>query len=294
LQRAFDRQRDAVAALGPPAPGRVDLLDDWDRLAAWASAGQRGQEQARREAGEAAERLGERHRTALSRLRAELSARGVQPPRRSDASAFTAAVATALAQARAELVRIGDAIAERQRLEDRAAESDADAAVADQLGLLLRSNAFPDWLVAEALEVLAADASAIVQELTGGRYSLVTTDKEFEVLDHANADEARPARSLSGGETFQASLALALALSRQIANLAAEGAPRLDAILLDEGFGTLDPETLEVVAGTIERLGTSGRMVGVITHVRELAERVPVRFEVRKGARTSTVEKVVL
>ena len=112
------------------------------------------------------------------------------------------------------------------------------------------------------------------------------------VIDHANADERRSARTLSGGETFQASLALALALSDQIRNLAAEGAPMLDALFLDEGFGTLDPETLETVAATIENLGQSGRMVGIITHVRELAARVPVRFEVRKGPRTSTIEKL--
>ena len=67
---------------------------------------------------------------------------------------------------------------------------------------------------------------------------------------------------------------------------------RLDAIFLDEGFGTLDPETLDVVAATIENLGQSGRMVGVVTHVSELAARVPVRFVVRKGAGTSVVEKV--
>ncbi|MDQ1521752.1 MAG: repair protein SbcC/Rad50, partial [Actinomycetota bacterium] len=70
------------------------------------------------------------------------------------------------------------------------------------------------------------------------------------------------------------------------------GAPRLEAIFLDEGFGTLDPESLDVVASTIETLGTTGRMVGIVTHVRELADRVPVRFEVRKVGRSSTVEMV--
>ena len=101
-------------------------------------------------------------------------------------------------------------------------------------------------------------------------------------------------RTLSGGETFQASLALALALSDQVRHLASNGAPTLDAIFLDEGFGTLDPESLDVVAATIENLGRDGRVVGIITHVRELADRVPVRFEVRKGPRTSTVERKVL
>ena len=140
--------------------------------------------------------------------------------------------------------------------------------------------------------MLTVDASEILRQLTGGQFSLAVGDKEFVVIDHANADERRPARTLSGGETFQASLALALALSQQIRNLAAEGAPRLDAIFLDEGFGTLDPETLDVVAATIENLGQTGRMVGVVTHVSELAARVPVRFVVRKGVGTSTVERI--
>jgi DNA repair protein SbcC/Rad50 len=164
-----------------------------------------------------------------------------------------------------------------------------DAEVARLLGQLLRADRFPEWLVAEALAVLTVDASEILRELTGGQFSLAVGDREFVVVDHGNADEQRPARTLSGGETFQASLALAL--SRQIRNLAADGAPRLDAIFLDEGFGTLDPETLDVVAATIENLGQSGRMVGVVTHVGELAARVPVRFEVTKGRGTSTVEK---
>ena len=98
-------------------------------------------------------------------------------------------------------------------------------------------------------------------------------------------------RTLSGGETFQASLALALALSSQISALATAGAARLDSIFLDEGFGTLDAETLEVVATTLEALAQGDRMVGVVTHVAELAERVPVRFRVARNARTSTVTR---
>ena len=98
-------------------------------------------------------------------------------------------------------------------------------------------------------------------------------------------------RTLSGGETFQASLALALALSSQISGLAAVGAARLDSIFLDEGFGTLDAETLEVVATTLETLAQGDRMVGVVTHVAELAERVPVRFRVSRNAKTSTITR---
>src|SRR5262249_52767865 len=116
---------------------------------------------------------------------------------------------------------------------------------------------------------------------------------DFVVVDHANGDERRPVRTLSGGETFQASLALALSLADHLGAMAAAGTARLDALFLDEGFGTLDPESLDTVASTIEALGATGRMVGIVTHVRELAERVPVRYEVRRTAASSVVERVV-
>jgi exonuclease SbcC len=140
-----------------------------------------------------------------------------------------------------------------------------------------------------------ADASALLLRLSSGQYSLVVVDdgSGFGVVDHANANEVRPVRSLSGGETFQASLAFALALSDHVAALTASGSARLDAIFLDEGFGTLDADTLETVAATIESLAGGGRMVGIVTHVRELAERVPVRYVVQKGPRTATVARVV-
>ncbi len=135
----------------------------------------------------------------------------------------------------------------------------------------------------------------MLRRLSGGQYSLEAVDggTDLAVIDHANADERRPVRSLSGGETFQASLAFALALSDHLASLTSATAARLDAIFLDEGFGTLDADSLDTVAATIEALAGGGRMVGIVTHVRELAERVPVRYAVRKGPRTATVERVV-
>ncbi|MEK8107363.1 SbcC/MukB-like Walker B domain-containing protein [Micromonospora sp. M12] len=101
----------------------------------------------------------------------------------------------------------------------------------------------------------------------------------------------RGVRTLSGGETFQASLALALALSEQLAGMSTTAAS-LESIVLDEGFGTLDAATLDTVAATLENLAARGdRMVGVVTHVPALAERIPVRFEVRKDARSARVER---
>ncbi len=146
------------------------------------------------------------------------------------------------------------------------------------LGEQLRSNRFPRWLVASALDTLVADASASLADLSGGQFELAHADGEFLVVDHADADAARPVKTLSGGETFQASLALALALSSQLQGLAARGAARLESIFLDEGFGTLDETNLDLVASALENLAARGdRMVGVVTHVPALAERVPVR-----------------
>ncbi len=83
-----------------------------------------------------------------------------------------------------------------------------------------------------------------------------------------------------------------VALADATAELASEGAPSLESIFLDEGFGTLDPTTLDVVASAIEELGSAGRMVAVVTHIRELAERMPVRLEVTKVGASSRVERV--
>ena len=145
------------------------------------------------------------------------------------------------------------------------------------------------WLAAAVLDALVVDASASLAELSGGQFELTHKAGEFYVVDHADADSQRSVRTLSGGETFQASLALALALSAQMSSLAAAGAARLDSIFLDEGFGTLDAATLEVVAETLENLAHGDRMVGVITHVPALAELVPVRLLVSRDHRTSTV-----
>jgi exonuclease SbcC len=140
--------------------------------------------------------------------------------------------------------------------------------------------------------VLVADAGRTLLELSAGQFELTHDGKDFAVVDHADADSLRPVRTLSGGETFQASLALALALSAQLAGLSAAGAARLDSIVLDEGFGSLDEATLDVVAGTLEGLTAGGdRMVGVVTHVTALAERVPVRFAVRRDQAGSTVTR---
>ncbi|MEU4781233.1 SMC family ATPase, partial [Micromonospora sp. NPDC023633] len=176
-------------------------------------------------------------------------------------------------------------------LREQRAGYEREAQVARALAGHLRANNFERWLLAEALDLLVDGASGILRELSGGQYDLVHDKGEFFVVDHHDAGLRRGVRTLSGGETFQASLALALALSEQLAGMSTTAAS-LESIVLDEGFGTLDAATLDTVAATLENLAARGdRMVGVVTHVPALAERIPVRFEVSKDARSARVER---
>jgi exonuclease SbcC len=114
-----------------------------------------------------------------------------------------------------------------------------------------------------------------------GRYQLArrsSGELELEVLDTWQADAARDTKTLSGGESFLVSLALALALSDLVSHKTS-----IDSLFLDEGFGTLDGETLEVALDALDNLNASGKMIGVISHVEALKERIPVQLKVHKG-----------
>ncbi|HET9253592.1 MAG TPA: SbcC/MukB-like Walker B domain-containing protein, partial [Pseudonocardiaceae bacterium] len=283
--------RDPLVALGAPAVTGDDLLGAWTGLGRWviSAIAQRDAELPAAQAEAAAAR--QERDAAERRLADDLAAHGVSV--RADrplAEGVPAALAEALAGARAQRERIIERHQQAGQLRVQRAEAESAQQVAKMLGQLLRSDNFPRWLVASALDVLVADASESLSELSGGQFELAHEDGEFLVVDHTDADARRPVKTLSGGETFQTSLALALALSAQLSALAAQGAARLDSIFLDEGFGTLDEATLDVVAGTLENLANrGGRMVGVITHVPALAERVPVRFSVTRDQRSASV-----
>jgi exonuclease SbcC len=283
--------RDRVVALGAPALGDRGLLDGWTHLVTWAWGEAKVREQqaeaAGREAGAARAGIAE----LTSALNAELCRAGLDLDQGAVAASAGAAVSGALAGARAATRRIAERRAAAAGLAGKQRTAQEEQQVAHLLGNLLQARQFPQWLVSEALDDLVAAASETLEALSGGQFNLTHDKGDLFVIDRADADARRSVRTLSGGETFQASLALALALSSQISALAAAGAARLDSIFLDEGFGTLDPETLEVVAATLEALAEGDRMVGVVTHVAALAERVPVRFRVARNALTSTVTR---
>ncbi len=140
------------------------------------------------------------------------------------------------------------------------------------------------------MDTLVEGANLLLHELTGGAYSLTANKSQFEVVDHRNADLRRTTRGLSGGETFLVALSLSLSMAEQLAELTGTTS-RLECVLLDEGFGSLDQESIDVVASVLDELASGGRTVGIVTHVQELSERIPVRFEVTKSAETSSVER---
>ena len=296
LRRDSETQRDALvsAGLDPPRLG-TDLPGDWDAFARWAAQEKPAHERRAAELAESAREHLRSMQVTTSALVAACRTAGVEVAERSEPTVGKLRELTAAAEhaAESEIARVAAGLEERAAIERRVASVQDQVAVATELARLLRSTGFEQWIVNEALESLVVAASETLEQLSNGQYALAVDDRnEFEVVDHRNADEHRPIKTLSGGETFQASTALALALADQVAVLAAGGAAKLDAIFLDEGFGTLDADSLDTVAATLETLGGDGRMVGIVTHVRELADRVPVRYEVVKGPRTSTVTRV--
>ncbi|WP_019551420.1 AAA family ATPase [Thermus scotoductus] len=181
------------------------------------------------------------------------------------------------------LKEVGEKLHRRRELEARLAEVVREMGLWEKLAFDLQQNNFPAYLLGLRQRNLVERADELMATLSAGRYRLRSKEDEYQVLD-LWTEAVRPVRTLSGGESFLASLSLALALSEELSR------GRLGALFLDEGFGTLDPETLEVVAGVLEALPTRGRLVGIVTHVETLAERLPARLVVRKHPSGSRVE----
>ncbi|MCP9491879.1 MAG: SMC family ATPase [Solirubrobacteraceae bacterium MAG38_C4-C5] len=185
---------------------------------------------------------------------------------------------------------LADKLQSREKLEGQIAEDSQRASVLEILARELRADRFVEFMIQETLDLLAAQASDELLRISDRRYSLISADGEFSVIDHVNADEQRSVKTLSGGETFMASLSLALALSQHVSDLAGEGlGARLEAVFIDEGFGSLDPETLEEVIDALERLRDADLLVGIISHVPEVATRIVEGLDVRREGSRSVV-----
>src|SRR5690606_35757018 len=159
---------------------------------------------------------------------------------------------------------------------------------------------FQRFVLATLLDEVLEAASLRLARMSRNRYELqrrreagdqrMAGGLELEVFDHYTG-ASRPANTLSGGESFLAALALALGLADVVQSRA--GGVQMDTLFIDEGFGTLDPESLDFALSTLVDLREKGRMVGLISHVAELRERVDARLEVLAGPAGSRLRTVV-
>lgn len=141
---------------------------------------------------------------------------------------------------------------------------------------LFKGKKFVEFIAANQLKYISIEASKKLKDITNGVYGLeVDENGKFIIRDYKNGGAERDASTLSGGETFLASLALALSLSSQIQ---LKGTAPLELFFLDEGFGTLDDNLLDVVMSSLERLHNERLSVGIISHVESIKNRVPVKL----------------
>ena len=162
-----------------------------------------------------------------------------------------------------------------------------------------RKMSLRSYVLASRLEEVALSASVRLRRMSAGRYEFVHSDEAgshgrrgglgLDIRDDYTG-VVRSAKTLSGGESFLASLALALGLADVVA--AESGGVVLDTMFIDEGFGTLDADTLDLVMGVLDELRAGGRVVGIVSHVDEMRQRIPSRLHVLRGRTGSTLEMI--
>lgn len=251
----------------------------------------------------------QRHAAARERAERALSAiAGLARPdldaleaRAAAARAAVEAVLDRIAQARGALSALADTLARLDLIARESGAIEAEYRIVGHLADIANGNngrnlTFQRYVLAALLDDVLRAASLRLTAMSRGRYQLqrredVADARRAAGLDLEVVDEytgrSRPAATLSGGEGFMASLALALGLSDVVQGYA--GGVQLDTLFIDEGFGSLDPESLELAMRALIDLQQRGRMVGVISHVEEMKQQIDVAVDVVQGIRGSRI-----
>ncbi|WP_238915286.1 AAA family ATPase [Clostridium sp. YIM B02555] len=175
-----------------------------------------------------------------------------------------------------ELKKIKIKLNEQRELFEKKDKLEHKLALLGDLEKLFKGKKFVEFVAINKLKYISIEASKRLREITHGNYGLeVDENGKFMIRDYKNGGAERDSSTLSGGETFIASLSLALALSAQIQ---LKGTAPLELFFLDEGFGTLDDELLEVVMSSLERIHNEKLKVGIISHVEAIKNRVPIKL----------------
>lgn len=304
--------------LGTGAREGLRVGDEVARLTAYAQVVNAATRDSRRQDGIEAELVAaDRARAAAEAVLAEPEIRAAaqrEPGDQAELDALVAAAQTALNAAVAahaeasrragQLEELGgqlwaavDRIAPAQRAFE---ELDGLADLVAGRGANNRRMSLHSYVLAARLEEVAQAGSVRLRRMSGGRYEFVHSDKAgprgrrgglgLDIRDDYTG-AIRPAKTLSGGETFMASLSLALGLADTVA--AESGGLVLDTLFIDEGFGGLDADTLDAVMGVLDELRTGGRVVGVVSHVDEMRQRIPSRLHVVRGRDGSHLQATI-
>lgn len=159
---------------------------------------------------------------------------------------------------------------------------------------------FERYVQSAYFKQIVLEANQRLEQMTNGRYELLVEEAgsnlksqsglDLQVYDY-HTGKVRSVRSLSGGESFQAALSLALGVSGVISQFS--GGIRVETVFIDEGFGSLDEQSLELAVETLRKLSGQGYMVGIISHVKELKEQIFHRIEVKKGQKGSQILNII-
>ncbi len=188
------------------------------------------------------------------------------------------AVRENLAVCESEIVKSKLRLEQKKSLQKELSAAEKTRNLISQLKELTKGNKFMEYLANEYLYDISSLASAMLLNLTDGRYFLTYTDN-FYAGDNFNCGNLRGVNTLSGGETFLVSLSLALALSQTICS----SLKSIEFFFLDEGFGTLDSSLVDTVMNALEKLKSSNFTIGVISHVEELKHRIVNKITVNKA-----------
>lgn len=221
-----------------------------------------------------------------------------------DAAARQAASAQArTAESHEHLRRAIDGVEQAATAYEEAAGSSADLIRVANLARGENEAGTPlaTWVLQARFEEVLVFANERLSQMSSGRYELIRVAEEtsqrrrrkglgLAVVDHLGDERTRDPRTLSGGETFYVSLSLALALADVVS--AESGGVSLETLFIDEGFGTLDADTLQAVMAQIDHLRAGGRTVGIVSHVAELRDQIAERIAVRRVASGGSTLKV--
>jgi exonuclease SbcC len=302
--RVLDDARQKCAALEASLSGRQNELKQAEESAVRCAKDVEALQNAEIKCATAIEELDLEIGREAEQVRGLLGSLKLKAPDSQDEAAQIASVRVAAqkdleaAQARVQRCRfanqsIDEKIARNQRLGEEIARYQAEEALYRDLAIWLNAGNFQQYLMNSAFERLAHEGSRHLKELSNGRYTFAYNASEFQAIDKWNGDEARSVNTLSGGESFLASLSLALALAESIAELnPASGAVALESLFLDEGFSTLDAESQSRVADALQVLQGGTRLIGVITHVQALADQMPAKIEIERTLSGSRVRQV--